>query len=252
MKILYLGNNRIGLNVLKWLKTREENIVGLVIHPPEKAKFAKEMQKISGLMKEMIFLGNGISQSDCLNKIKSLSPDIGISVNFGYTIKKEFLDIFPQGCINLHTSYLPYNRGAHPNIWSIIEETPAGVTLHYIDEGIDTGDIIAQKEIKVEFNDTGETLYHKLEDASLKLFQGTWEDIKNSTNRRIKPVGKGTYHRTKDIEKIDCIDLNSSYKAKDLLNILRARTFSPYKGAYCEAEGKKIYLQLELGKEKEE
>ena len=119
-----------------------------------------------------------------------------------------------------------------------------------ISEG--TGDIIAQQEVPVEPIDTGETLYRKLERASLTLFQETWPLIKAGRAPRIpQNKGVGTYHRTRDVESIDKIQLDQQYKARDLINILRARTFPPYKGAYFEVGGKRVYmyLRLEYGEE---
>jgi methionyl-tRNA formyltransferase len=149
--------------------------------------------------------------------------------------------------VNLHPAYLPYNRGQYPNVWSIIEGTPSGVTLHYINEKIDAGDVIAQREVPVELVDTGETLYRKLEQASLELFKDTWLLIKSDKPPRIPQSGEpGTYHRTRDAEAIDEIDLDGTYVARDLINVLRARTFPPYKGAYFRHQGRKIYLRLQL------
>ena len=74
----------------------------------------------------------------------------------------KFFTIPPKGCINFHLSYLPYNRGKKPNVWPIIDGSPAGVTMHYIDNDIDSGSIVAQSEVKVDIVDTGKTLYNKL------------------------------------------------------------------------------------------
>ena len=252
MKILYLANNWLGWQILKWLTEQGEEIVGLVIHPPHKQKYVHEMLEVTDLPPDRIFYGSQLGDSDVVEAIRKLMPDIGISILFDYILKPEFLDIFPRGVINLHPALLPYNRGQYPNVWSIVEGTPAGVTLHYIDEGIDTGDIIAQQEVPVEPIDTGETLYRKLERASLSLFQKTWPLIKAGRAPRI-PQNKevGTYHRTRDVESIDKIQLDQEYKARDLINILRARTFPPYKGAYFEVDGKRVYmyLRLEYGEE---
>ena len=73
-----------------------------------------------------------------------------ISYGYRFILRKEILDLFPNRAINMHISYLPYNRGADPNFWSFIEGTPKGVTIHYLDEGVDTGDIIVQKEVSFD------------------------------------------------------------------------------------------------------
>lgn len=246
-RVLYMGNNLVALEVLKWLKDRNENIVGLVVHPPGKRKYGEEIIHISGLPTELVFSGTEINQTNFLAKMRELKPDIILSIFFGYILGKELIQIPGKGCINLHPAYLPYGKGQYPNVWSIVEETPAGATLHYVDEGIDTGDIIAQKEVIVDFADTGETLYRKLEKACLELFKENWEAIKKGTNKRIsQPIG-GTYHTTTDIREIDEIRLDKMYKARFLINTLRARTFPPHESAYVVLDdGRKIYIRVSL------
>ena len=95
--------------------------------------------------------------------------------------------------------------------------------------------------------DTGETLYRKLEYASIDLFKKTWPLLKSGNAPRLKQdINAGTYHKTKDVEKIDNIELDRKYTAKELINIIRARTFPPYRGAYFKINGRKIYIRVEL------
>lgn len=247
MRILYLGNNWVGWQIVRWLREHGEDIVGLVVHPPDKSKYREEIIQESGLANELIFEGSQLRHSRTLEDINNLRADIGISILFGYILKPEFLSLFPRGIVNLHPSLLPYNRGQYPNVWSIIDGTPAGVTLHYIDEGVDTGDIIAQCEIPVEPVDTGESLYRKLERTSVELFKKNWREIACNCAPRV-PQGDtpGTYHRTKDVEAIDEIDLDKEYRARDLINIMRARTFPPHSGAYFRSCGRKVFMRLSL------
>jgi methionyl-tRNA formyltransferase len=252
MRILFLGNNRVGWQVLRWLKEHKEHVAGLVIHPSEHQKYGKEIVEVSGLDSSRIFDGSQLRRPEALEKIRALKPDIGLSVFFRYILKPELLNLFPLGCINLHPAFLPYNRGGYPNVWSIIEGAPIGATLHYIDAGIDTGDIIAQRQISVDPVDTGETLYRKLECLCIDLFIETWPLVKTGQSPRI-PQGEqiGTYHRDRDVEQIDRIDLDRTYPARELINILRARTFPPYPGAYFVHEGRKIYVRVQLLREEE-
>ena len=128
-----------------------------------------------------------------------------------------------------------------------MEGTPAGVTLHYVDAGVDTGDIIAQKKVPVEPVDTGETLYRKLEKECVNLFKEMWPLIRtNRAPRFAQPRDAGSYHRIADVEQIDRIDLDRNYTAKELIDIIRARTFPPFRGAFFEHQGKRIYLRLKL------
>ncbi len=247
MRILLMVNNKLGWQVTRWLKGQSENIAGLVVHPLEKAKYRDEILRAAKPFPYNVFYGTELCWTERLEEIKDLKPDIGISAGFGYILKQEFLDIFPQGCINLHPSYLPFNRGAYPNVWSIIDGTSAGATIHYIDKGVDTGDIIAQEEIRVEPVDTGETLYGTSENCAFTLFMKTWPLIREGKNQRIPQSGEDTHHFVRDVDKIDYVDLNKEYKAGDLINLIRARTHSQYPGAYfIDENGGRIYLRLQF------
>jgi methionyl-tRNA formyltransferase len=250
MRILFLGNNWMGWQILQWLKEQGEEIVGLVMHPPDKRKFGDEIVHCAGLRPRQILDGSKLKDPDTMAAIKDMRPDIGISALFGFILKKEILELLPLGCVNIHPALLPYNRGAYPNVWSIVEGTPAGTTIHYIDEGVDTGDIIAQRQVNVMITDTGESLYHKLAEVSLDLFQEVWPSIRNHKAPRIpQKKASGTCHRVQDIDLIDEIDLMGNYRAQDLLNIIRARTFLPYKGAFFNHQGRKVYMRLQLWEE---
>jgi methionyl-tRNA formyltransferase len=206
-----------------------------------------EIVGASGLPPEKVFDASLLRQAETISTIKALKPDIGLSVFFGYILRRDLLDVFPQGCLNVHPAFLPFNRGAHPNVWSIIEGTPAGVTLHYIDQGVDTGDIITQKKVAIEPIDTGATLYVKLEEESMRLLSEVWPELaRGNVTKRPQPAAGGSSHRSKDVDAVDEIHLEKEYKARDLLNILRARTFPPYPGAYFVDQGRKVFLSLDL------
>ncbi len=247
MRILYMANSWLGWQILRWLKTEGEDIIGLVIHPPSKQKYVEDILDIADLPSDRVFDSSTLRQEDVIEDVRGLRPDIGLSVLLDVILKPPFFTLFPKGVVNVHPAYLPYNRGQYPNVWSIIEGTPSGVTIHYIDEGIDTGDIIAQEEVPVEPVDTGESLYHKLERAGLELFVDTWPGVRaGKVSRIVQRDEEGTYHRARDVEVVDEIDLGREYQAKDLVNILRARTFPPHKGAYFVSQGKRVYLRIQL------
>jgi len=227
------GNNWVGLEVLRWLRQQEFDIVALVLHPLERQTYGNEISLQSGVPNENIFWGDQLSENKVLDQIRELKPDIGLSIFFDYILNQNLLSIFRDGCLNLHPSYLPFNGGQYPNVWSIVEGTPAGDTMHYMDSGIDTGDIIAQRTIPVEPIETGQSLYRKLELNCVELFSQTWLTI---IAGQVHPVsqspGEGTKHKRADVDKIDRINLDHTYQAKDLINVIRARTFPPHRGAY--------------------
>lgn len=134
--------------------------------------------------------------------LEKIRPDFIISYGYRYIIKQDIIDMYPNKIINLHISYLPWNRGADPNFWSFIDHTPKGVTIHYIDEGIDTGDIIAQKEVLFSKTETLKTSYEKLQKEIQELFCFYWEGIRNGTYVSKKQEGEGSFHKIKDKESL--------------------------------------------------
>jgi methionyl-tRNA formyltransferase len=124
-------------------------------------------------------------------------PRIAVSHGYRLILRRDVLDRFPV--VNLHISYLPYNRGADPTLWSVLEDTPAGVTIHHIDEGVDTGDLIARR--RVAFDDATDTLataYAKLQAEMAALFAEHWPAISAGTAAREPQPPGGSSHKVAD------------------------------------------------------
>ncbi len=156
-----------------------------------------------------------------LDFVKENNIDFIISYGYRHIITEDIIDYAKQkafemwenrqitlydetepNIINLHISLLPYNRGADPNFWSWLDDTPKGVSIHYIDKGLDSGCLIIQKN--VVFYRPDETLFSTyccLQHNIQQLFMQNWEYIKNHVIRIGYPKEKGTYHSKKDIEK---------------------------------------------------
>lgn len=122
-----------------------------------------------------------------------------ISYGYRHIIKKQIIDRFPGRIINLHIGYLPYNRGADPNFWSAYDKTPAGVTIHQIDEGIDTGDILVQEEVFFTGEETLAESYQALQEKIQLLFMRNWKAIRDEIIQPKKQTDYGSYHRKGDM-----------------------------------------------------
>jgi methionyl-tRNA formyltransferase len=132
-----------------------------------------------------------------LDDFLKIDPHYVISYGYRHIIKKNVLDRY--SILNLHISYLPWNRGADPNFWSFFDDTLKGVTIHFMDEGIDTGGVIFQT--KVAFGPTENTLaltYQRLKDEVEKLFIAEWDNFTNENYIRT-PQNKeeGSHHCSK-------------------------------------------------------
>lgn len=115
-------------------------------------------------------------------------------------LREPVLSWFPHRIVNLHISLLPWNRGADPNFWSWFDDTPKGVSLHFVDEGIDTGPVIAQREYHfwTSPTDTLATTYHRLQGHAIALFAQMWPVVRTGKAIAVRQRGAFTYHRSAD------------------------------------------------------
>lgn len=135
------------------------------------------------------------------DKVQDLEKfDLVISFGYRRIIKFDFISLNPPPIVNLHISYLPWNRGAHPNFWSFFDSTPSGVSIHLIDEGIDTGPILFQRLVKFEdknrtFSDTYKQLTKEIE----SLFIENIEAIIDRSYRLVSQPKGGSLHRKSEL-----------------------------------------------------
>ena len=164
--------------------------------------YKKNQTKIIKFLKKNFYvheLGNKI-----LTK-KILKNNYSMIVSFGYNklIKKSILKLISCPIYNIHISYLPYNKGAHPNFWSFVDKTPHGVSIHKINEKIDDGEIIFRKKIKFlnlkkhSFRSTYEILIFHAE----KLFIKEFLNILKLNFKNIRPKSNGSIHYKSDLPK---------------------------------------------------
>lgn len=138
-----------------------------------------------------------------LKMIQELAPFFVISYNYRFIINKEIISYMKGRMVNLHISYLPFNRGSAPNFFSFYENTKKGVTIHLLEKGLDTGAILCQKELffdeKVE---TFESAYHKLQKEIIVLFQENWANIRDEKIVPKEQESGGTYHTINQLNSI--------------------------------------------------
>jgi methionyl-tRNA formyltransferase len=175
-----------------------------------------------------------INTQEWIDKISGFQPDILFSFYYRKMICKEILEIPRLGALNLHGSLLPAYRGRCPVNWVLVKgEEKTGVTLHFMVEKPDAGDIVGQKEVSIDINDTARTLYDKLCAAAGFLLNDLLPVIKTGQiPRRKQNLAKGCYYggRRPEDGRIDW-----TQSAGDIYNLIRAVT-DPYPGAYALTE----------------
>jgi methionyl-tRNA formyltransferase len=159
-------------------------------------------------------------------------------------IKRPAIDAARVGWINLHPSLLPYGRGKHPYYWAINEGTPYGVTIHFIDETVDGGGYIAQREIPHDITDTGESLYRKALIEIVDLFKEVYPEIVKGDFSTQLSHPAYPVHYSRMLEPHSEISLDDSYVARDLINRVRGRTFLQGDSAHFYENGLKYRIKV--------
>ncbi|MEP6778825.1 MAG: formyltransferase family protein [Gemmatimonadaceae bacterium] len=222
MKLMVMAEDVVGLNVARWLLSNYECDVALVVTMARNEIFH---EAVARGVPAIVFESDAQVVSYCRDN--NLEIDLGLVVWWPRIIHEPLLTLASEGLINTHPSLLPYNRGKHYNFWALVEQAPFGVSLHFINDGIDCGDIVAQAPIVCSWEDSGETLFLKARDAMIELVCATYPRLRAlNVTRKHQDASLGSFHLAKELEPASLIDLDQSYQARDLLNLLRARTFA--------------------------
>jgi methionyl-tRNA formyltransferase len=205
MRILFLTNNPISVPLYLWLKNLGEDILIF-------------QHRLTPLL------------------VDELKVEFLISYNYRFIIPPEVLKLFPP-CrrINLHISYLPYNRGAYPNVWSFLEDTPKGVTVHIMEPAVDSGDILLREEVPIdEEKHTLKSSYQLLHLKLQELFKKHWHQLKGCEIQPRPQEGGGTFHTVKEFEE-KVLPLMEDWGWEIPIPLLKQRYFKKWKGVKTES-----------------
>ncbi|WP_349597540.1 formyltransferase family protein [Thalassospira sp. NFXS8] len=241
MRLAIFADGEVGEKILDVLLNQYQSDVAVVVSTGKNN--IKRMADKSGI-ESLVFQNEG----DLINKIPH-DVDLGLLAWWPKIITEDLIKIPKMGFINTHPSFLPWNRGKHYNFWALVENTPFGVTLHKVDKGIDTGAIVAQLPIPYDWTDTGESLYHKAQNAMVELVKMAWPTIRHGDIPAIpQSANAGSFHFASELENASHIDLDKFYQGREILNLLRARTFSPHPGCWIEEDGQKYEISIRIRK----
>lgn len=242
MKSVVLAYSNIGCAGIKALIRNGVEIEAVFTHTdnPSENIWFDSVAKLAAANKIPVFAPEDINHPMWVEKIKKMAPDVIFSFYYRDMIKKPVLDIPKRGCMNLHGSLLPAYRGRCPINWVLVNgEKETGVTLHYMTPKPDDGDIIAQKKIKIDDDDTARALHDKCTAAAAEMLDEALPLIKKGkAPRKAQNNSKASYYggrRPDDGE----IDWNK--KSSQIKNLVRAVT-QPFPGAFSFVGDRKFIL----------
>ena len=192
MRILFMGTPDIAEKSLQALITAGHDVCGVVTRQDKQVGRKKVLTqppvKVLALENDItVFQPKTLRDGSMTQTIKDINPDVIVVVAYGRILPKEILDIPRLGCLNLHVSILPKYRGSAPIQWAVINgDAQTGVTVMYMDEGIDTGDIIETQIIDIDENETSGELSEKVAGIGAKLLCNTLIKVEAKTITRTK------------------------------------------------------------------
>ena len=247
MKVVFMGTPDFAVNVLQSLIDNYD--VSLVVSQPDK-RVGRHLELRNTPVKELANKYNiEVFQPEKIKldyqRILDEKPDIIITCAYGQIIPQEILDCPKYGCINVHASLLPKYRGGAPIHWAIINgDKKTGITIMYMDKGMDTGDIISQEAIEILESDNLESVHDKLSVLGAKLLIDTLPSIFDGTNDRLKQNEDEVTFAYNIKREEEHIDFNKT--SREVFNLIRGLSPIPSSNAIIDNEEMKI-LESKIG-----
>jgi len=251
MRVIFFGSASIGFPSLEALLASAQDEVVSVVTQPDRP--AGRKQQLTPCPVKTFAQERGIpvlspeKVKDSFPELAALKADLFVVVAYGQYIPQSVLALPGQGAINLHPSLLPKYRGSSPIQWAVANgDTQTGVTIIYVSEKMDAGDMILQRELPISPDDTSATLEPVLAAAGADLLMEAVEQIRNGTVRR-QPQDEAAATEIRKLTKEDG-RLDWTLPAAMLRN--RIRSFTPWPGCYCELPDGQRLKVLRAGVEK--
>jgi len=243
-KILFMGTPEFAVPSLEILIQNGYPVIGVVTQPDKPKGRGRQMApspvKITALENGLsVIQPERVREASFLELFRQMAPDAVVVAAFGQILPKEILENPPLGCVNVHPSLLPRFRGAAPMNWTLIRgEEKTGVTIMFMNEGVDTGDLLLQEETPVETDETYDHLHDRLAKTGAVLLLKALGDIEAGTAVR-RPQDDALATFAPRLKKEDGL-IDWQGKARDIARLIRGLSSTP--GAYSSLDGKMLKI----------
>src|SRR5262245_47342045 len=248
MRIVFIGTGEIALPTLQALVNSEHEVVGVVTQPDkpvgrdqqiEPAPIKKALTGRARLPGAPTFQPARIKDSQAIEEIRALKPDVIVVMAYGQILPREVLEIPRLACLNLHASLLPGWRGAAPIQAAIAAgDRETGITVMYMDEGLDTGDILLQRTIEIRADETGGSLHDRLAQIAPEALHESLQLLASGSAPRIpQDKARATYapKLKREHGQIDWSELAEVIERK-------IRAYNPWPGAFMKIDGRNLKI----------
>ena len=235
MRVLFIGTGEIGVPVLRWLmQSKAHELIGVVTQPDKPAGREQRIEappiKVEAAGSNLpILQPKRIKSNEAVAEIRALAPDVIVVMAYGQILPRAVLEIPRIACLNLHASLLPRHRGAAPIQAAIVAaDRETGISVMYMDEGLDTGDVLLQNRIEIAPGETGGSLHDRLAEIAPAALEDGLNRLASGTAPRIpQDSASATYapKLTREDGRIDWSEPAEGIERK-------IRAFDPWPGAF--------------------
>ncbi len=245
MEVVFMGTPDFAVPCLEALAAEETVKVKGVITQPDKKKGRGQKVRMTPIKQAAVendwevFQPENINSEAAINKLADWAPELIVVVAYGQILGEQVLNLPDLGCVNVHASLLPKYRGAAPIHWAIIKgEEKTGITTMYMDEGMDTGDMILKQEVEITAEETAGSLHDKLAQGGSELLIETIKQIEAGTAPRQEQEDAAATYATK-LDKEEC-EVDWREPVEKVRNLIRG--LNPWPGAYTYLDGGRLKL----------
>jgi len=244
MRIVFMGTPDFAAGTLVKIVESGHNVVGVFTQPDKPKGRGKELSMSAVKQKALelklpVFQPEKVRKPEVIEEIRELKPEVIVVVAFGQILTKEILEIAKYGSVNVHASLLPAYRGAAPIQWAVIDGLKkTGVTTMAMDAGIDTGDILMQRELTLDKKETGGSLFDRLSIIGADLLVETLTALENGTATRTKQEDELSNYAKKFDKALGEIDFSKSAEIIERL----IRGLNPWPSAFTHIDGKTLKI----------
>ncbi|MDO8339048.1 MAG: methionyl-tRNA formyltransferase [Candidatus Burarchaeum sp.] len=240
-KIAVIGNGTIAVECCRHLLGQGENIAFIIGDHKDDGTdgWQKSLKKFAQANGISFHQPEGINEQKWYDFFAEQAPDFLLSFQYRFIIKRPIIESAKKLAANIHFAPLPRYRGMYPIAWALLNgEKTFGVTIHAIDPGVDSGDILAQKLFPIEEEDTAKTLYLKAVKNGVELFSESWPSLRSMTvTRKTQDAKKVLYYPAGSID-FSKNGIDWSKPADEVFNFIRAFIFVPFQLPTTHYEGK--------------
>ncbi|MEO5721527.1 MAG: methionyl-tRNA formyltransferase [Chthoniobacterales bacterium] len=236
MRVLFIGTGEIGVPVLRWLlESSEHELVGVVTQPDKPVGRSQKIEPtpIKAALCDLsvpVLQPERIKREEAIAQIRTLLPDVAVVMAYGQILPRAVLDIPGIACLNLHASLLPKYRGAAPIQAAIAAgERETGITVMYMDEGLDTGDILLESRIPIAPDETGGSLHDRLGEIAPTALAAALAHLKNRNAPRVPQQNAAATLAPKLEREHGRIDWSDNAEIIER----KIRAFNPWPGTYA-------------------